>query len=188
MRPYPARFATVATLLAIAPTFCIGTSVAKLSVNQLVDNSDVVVSGTVISSRTAWDSSHRLIWTHYLLQVAEVSKGSAASRIEIAEPGGEIGGDGMVVPGAVTYTVGEHVFLFLRKMPNKYFRTTGWSQGKYNVDGSGHVQASATPAGLQVLAAGASAAELQLSGKTTAEAHAFVRARVSRRAQHRSAE
>ena len=100
-----------------------------------------MASGRIVREWTAWDSGHKYIWTHYQLRTSGVHKGAAGPMVEFAEPGGMADGMGMTIAGAVRYSVGDNVMVFLQRMPNGYLRTTGWGQGKYLVDGDSKLHA-----------------------------------------------
>ena len=117
-----------------------------------VDGNEVISSRTsviracdVTRSWTEWDSEHKYIWTHYELAATSAYKGVAAtgSLVEFAEPGGALDGKVMMIEGAVNYGPGDQVVVFLSRMPNRYLRTTGWAQGKYEVDTAGRLHGSA---------------------------------------------
>lgn len=132
------------------------TTVPQLSFEKLTDASELIVSGTVTTSWTAWDSEHKYIWTHYSLSVSSVHKGAPGSSVEFAEPGGAVGPAVMSIAGVVTYSPGDHVAIFLARMPNGYLRTAGWAQGKYLLDSSGRLHAAAVPGDETIVATGAS--------------------------------
>jgi hypothetical protein len=135
-----ARAACVAVL---AVTSAAATLVPQLSFEQLTDSAEMILSGKITDSWTAWDQSHKYIWTHYHLQVDTILKGSPAAVIEFAEPGGSIGTDSMIVGASPMYAAGENAVIFLSRMPNGYLRTTGWTQGKWTLDDRGRVQGPA---------------------------------------------
>ncbi len=120
------------------------TSIPRLSFEQLTDASEVIASGEVTQSWAAWDAEHKYIWTHYRLSVSDVARGTRVSSLEFAEPGGALGDVSMMIPGTVTYAVGDRVAIFLARMPNGYLRTTGWAQGKYTLS-TKRVCCTATP-------------------------------------------
>jgi len=115
------------------------TLVPGLTFEQLTDQSETVVSGTVGRSWSDWDSAHKYIWTHTEIAITGTHKGAAAKTVVVSEPGGAVGDTGMRLDGAVSYVPGEQVVIFLQRMPNGYLRTTGWGQGKYVVDSFGRV-------------------------------------------------
>jgi hypothetical protein len=140
-----ARSAGVALLLAAAAW---ATLVPRLSFEELVDKSEIIAGGKIARSWTAWDASHKYIWTHYELAVTSLHKGRAARTVEFAEPGGELDGRVMVIAGSVQYERGAEVMIFLSRMPNGLLRTSGWAQGRYDVDGAGTLHAASSAAEL----------------------------------------
>ena len=139
------RSALVALLLTGAAW---ATLVPRLSFEELVDQSEVIAGGKITRSWTAWDASHKYIWTHYELNVTSLQKGTAARTVEFAEPGGELDGRVMTIAGSVTYDRGADVVVFLSRMPNGLLRTSGWAQGRYDVDSAGHLHAATSAAEL----------------------------------------
>jgi hypothetical protein len=120
------------------------TLIPRLSFEQLTDTSELVVSGRITNTWTAWDQEHKYIWTHYNLSVASSLKGTPATIVEFAEPGGALDERVMSIAGSVYYAVGDNMVVFLSRMPNGYLRTTGWAQGKYALDARGRLHAQAS--------------------------------------------
>jgi hypothetical protein len=116
-----------------------------LTFEQLTDASELIVSGHIGNSWAAWDAEHKFIWTHYNLSVSSVLKGSPASTLEFAEPGGAVDGYSMAIAGTVRYAAGDNMVVFLARMPNGYLRTAAWSQGKYALDANGKLHAQSSP-------------------------------------------
>ena len=50
------------------------TSVPRLSLEQMVDSSERILHGRTVRSWSAWDADHRIIWTHYEIEVADTLK------------------------------------------------------------------------------------------------------------------
>ncbi|MCU1258820.1 MAG: hypothetical protein JWO80_1705 [Bryobacterales bacterium] len=67
-------------------------SVPKLSLQALVSQSEIIVSGTVTRSWTGWDSEHRFIWTHTEIRPGGFLKGKSQSMVTVSEPGGSADG------------------------------------------------------------------------------------------------
>jgi len=144
----------------------------RLSFAEMTDNSELVVAGNVTRTWADWDPDHKYIWTHYELAVSAAYKGSSGQTVDIAEPGGERDGMGMIVSGAAGYRVGESVLVFLSRMPNGYLRTSGLGQGKYLVDPGGRVHGQAN---FKTDAAGA---VTTLDGMSVGQVRQLVSARV----------
>ena len=153
------------------------TSVPRISFTEMTDRSEVVASGHITRTWSDWDSTHQYIWTHYEMAVASTYKGQAAQTVEICEPGGVVGPVGMAVAGTVTYGVGEHVLVFLQRMPNGYLRTTGWGQGQYRIDEHGALHASEALKAENLLG-GAGSGLSSLDGRTLTDIAGRVSARV----------
>ncbi|MGD1068524.1 MAG: hypothetical protein ABSB15_00135 [Bryobacteraceae bacterium] len=117
------------------------TVIARLSFEDLIDTSDLIISGKVTRSWAAWDAHHKYVWTHYEVAVKWAQKGAPGATVEMAEPGGALDGIVTAIAGTVVYTPGENVLVFLQRMPNGYLRTTGWGQGRYLVDSNGRIHA-----------------------------------------------
>jgi hypothetical protein len=164
------------------------TSVARLSFEELTDQSELVVSGQVNRSWAEWDAEHKYIWTRYELSVSGTLKGSAASSVVFSEPGGTVGDTGMSVPGSVGYAAGEEVVIFLQRMPNGYLRTAGWSQGKFRVDQTGKLHGEASQTGLEIVGGKArTAIPLQsLDGLNVAQLRGLIAARAQAKPQGRT--
>lgn len=117
------------------------TVILRQSLEQLTHGSETVVHGEVVKTWAAWDPDRTAIWTHYEIEVAEAWKGVPGRSVVISEPGGELGGMRMAVPGAPQYRVGEQVVVFAVRTPVGYLRTCGWGQGRYLVSTDGQVRA-----------------------------------------------
>ncbi len=152
------------------------TSVPRLSFEELTDHSEVIAQGQITRTWSAWDASHKYIWTHHEMAVAGAIKGTGASTVVISEPGGVVGGVGMIIAGSVAYRPGDKVLVFLERMPNGNLRTTGWGQGQYRVDSRGALRASESLNSVDLLGRGAGLTSLE--GHTVAEITARVAARI----------
>lgn len=109
------------------------TMVRRMNLEQLTEESQLVVHGQIVRSWSAWDEGHHFIWTHHEMKVVDALKGTADPAIRFSEPGGTVDGMSMIVAGAPRYMPGEDVVVFLYRTPIGYLRTTGWGQGKYNI-------------------------------------------------------
>jgi hypothetical protein len=130
-------------LLAPALLFLRVASTAELpryTFDQLTDSAEIVATGDIARTWAAWDADHSHIWTHYELTVSGVQKGAAGPTIDIAEPGGTLDGIQMNIAGATSYRVGEHVLVFLSRMPNGYLRTAGFGQGKFIIEANSRLR------------------------------------------------
>ena len=158
------------------------TTLQRLTFEELTDSSDMIVTGKVTRTWTAWDASRHYIWTHYEVEVASTQKGAPATTVQLSEPGGTAEGMSMTIAGTSKYNVGEEVLLFLNKMPNGMTRTTGWGQGKYTVDAQGKLHADMALRGVEYVDVKTGATGVQplatLEGLTLQEAGLRVAARL----------
>jgi hypothetical protein len=115
------------------------TTIQRLSLEDMVDHSEVIVSGHVARTWASWDDRHRFIWTHSEVIAENVIKGNRADTVVVSEPGGSVDGMAMRIAGAPTYVAGEQVVLFLERLPNGYLRSIGMGQGKLRVSADGRV-------------------------------------------------
>jgi hypothetical protein len=118
------------------------TLVPALSLEALIDQSEIIVHGRVTRSWPAWDSKHKYIWTHYRIEVLDPIRGNPGTSLVVSEPGGSLDGENMIISGAVDYSVGEEALVFLYRTPVGYLRATGFGQGKYTVTPEMRVRAN----------------------------------------------
>ncbi len=106
------------------------TSVEAPTDAQLVDRSDAIVSGTVLSA-TGIEGERGMISTRYRFLVDETIKGAllAGSTVDIVELGGSLGDRFLLVPGSAVYAPGEHALAFLRRGSNSTFYTANMTFG-----------------------------------------------------------
>jgi hypothetical protein len=133
------------------------TIVPRMAFEQIVSDSTKIVHGRVIDSRA--EEVDGIIWTHYRVQVLDSVKGTNGDILTVTEPGGELNGVGMIVQGASKFETGEEDVLFLYQTPLGFWRTTGWSQGKFDVVNS---------AGSKVVRAAKNGVELLPNGRAAA--------------------
>ena len=149
--------------------------VPRVTFEQLTDNSEIVASGNITRTWADWDPDHKYIWTHFELAVSAVHKGATGRTIDIAEPGGKLDGIVMSISGGVGYNVGDHVLVFLTRVPNGYLRTSGFGQGKYVVDSGGRLHGDVA---LKAADPGSASAVRSLDGMSASQAAQLVSARV----------
>jgi hypothetical protein len=105
----------------------------ELTVGDLTREADLVVIGTVSSTRAVWSQDHRRITTRVVLQPEAAWKGRIpAAGIVVLLPGGQLDGLGQEVSGVPEAAVGERVVLFLRRR-GPWFRLVGMAQGFFRV-------------------------------------------------------
>ena len=104
-----------------------------LSIEQLTQESALVVQGTVQSRSCQRDSAGR-IFTKVELAVAEIWKGSLrTNRFTVVHGGGILGDRKATVSGQVEYGIGEEVVAFLVFNQRGEGVTLGLAQGKFSI-------------------------------------------------------
>ena len=109
------------------------TQVLQLSVEELSAASAKVVRGKVATSRSYWNSDHTKIYTEVVLDAEETYKGERAGSVRIVQLGGTVDGVRVTVHGALGWTPGEEVLVFLEAYRDDGFVVAGLSQGKFNI-------------------------------------------------------
>jgi len=109
------------------------TIVPALTLEELVERSELIVQGHCVRTWSAWDAAGQFIWTHSEIQVAAAVKGRSGPTVVVSEPGGVVGNLEMVVEGVPHYRAGEDVVLFLYRTPIGVLRARGFGQGKYTI-------------------------------------------------------
>lgn len=111
------------------------TTVAQLSLDDLVASSDRIVIGRATSSQVRW--VERVLVTDVTIEVGEWIAGSGPSSIVVTLPGGaDFDREfpvAMNYPGAPSIGDGEETFLFLTSDPTFGNVVAGFSQGKFSI-------------------------------------------------------
>ena len=108
----------------------------KLDLENLTQNSNLVIRATVENMRCSWNAEHRRIFTFATLTVKEPVKGSALTgAINVRYPGGVVGDTAYIVEDTPQFRPGEEVIVFLKdRNPEGVREVYGWFQGKYTVE------------------------------------------------------
>jgi hypothetical protein len=130
LRTLPATL--LAALLLFGPPAS-ATTMLRLDVPELSQNSDTVVHGTVRRVESRWSGDRRRILTDVEIEVTESLKGQPGSTVLVIQPGGKMGDIGQMVHGTASFVPGEEVVVFLERKGASAFQLSGMSQGKYQV-------------------------------------------------------
>jgi len=106
------------------------TTLQKLSMDDMIQKSTLIVRAKVVSSRSAFLG--RDILTYYQLQVLEGWK-SAVTQTEVAIPGGAVGGLRQMAAGSPTLKIGDEYVIFLWTSRTGLTQIIGLSQGLFSV-------------------------------------------------------
>ena len=107
------------------------TTLAQLSLAQLVDSAHAIVYAKAISNDRRWREGE--IWTITTFRVIENWKGSSPPDIEVWMIGGQMGRIMSYVPGAPRFRPGEETVLFLEPMRTGEMSVTAWGEGTFRV-------------------------------------------------------
>lgn len=126
----------VSTLLLAAAALTAGaTTLEKLSVEEMVQQSTAVVRGRAAVSGSVQRGS--MIYTVYRLQVSETLKGSVPSPPEVYVPGGTYGGYRLSIAGSPVLEPAVEYVLFLWASPRGLVQVIGLSQGVFQIKTAG---------------------------------------------------
>ena len=118
MRKY---FILTVMLLLLLSSFIFALSLAKATVEELTQESTLVVHGIVQQVESRWENQDQgTINSFITIDVVEYIKGMDESSLVIKQMGGQIGDWGDVIPGAPVLNKGDEVVLFLVKYQNSY--------------------------------------------------------------------
>ncbi len=109
------------------------TTVIRMDLPALVQESDSVVQGQIERVDARWDDQTKLIFSYISVRVYEPFKGGPASTVLIRQIGGKVGPINLSVLGMPTFQIGEQVILFLKRNPELTYHVVGLSQGKYEI-------------------------------------------------------
>ncbi len=109
-----------------------GSTLQRLSLNDMIQKSTMIVRGTVQPATSAVMRGS-LIYTHYQLSVTTALKGAPGASVDVAVPGGLLNGTQQPVAGAPTLAVGQDYVLFLWTSNSGLTQVIGLSQGIFNV-------------------------------------------------------
>jgi hypothetical protein len=111
----------------IALPLAVASLIRLMDLPELTTTADQIVVADVLSVRSAWDTSHRNIYTTIEIGVRESWKGTVPShgRIAIRQLGGTVEDIEMTVHGMPRFTEGERAVVFLQRA-----QVVGMSQGK----------------------------------------------------------
>ena len=129
------QIALVLTLFSV-PLQC--ATLERLSLNDMISKSTVIVRGSITGSYAAFASTGPVIYTHYSIQVSEWLKGLGGNTIDMVVPGGVVNNVGQSFSGAPTFRVGDQYVFFLWTSKAGLTQVIGLTQGLFSVaqDGS----------------------------------------------------
>jgi hypothetical protein len=109
-------------------------TIPQMELAEVVERSPRIIQGRIVRTWSAWDASHKVIWTHAEVAVSRDLRGNAGQTLVLSELGGVVDGIEMHAPGAPKLEVGEDLVVFAYSTPGGLWRLRGWGQGKYRIE------------------------------------------------------
>lgn len=154
------------------------TTVIPMSVEELARSASDVVEARALSSRSAWNAQHTLIYTYTTFQVTRALKGAAAQTVTVKQLGGSAEGYTQKVAGVHHAQAGEEALLFLRASvaDDGTYVIVGLIQGNFRMfrASDGHTMVSNGVAGAKA-AQGGPVSEFTGSPMSLSQAEARIR-------------
>ena len=88
---------------------------------------------TLDDVRSYWNDKRTKIFTETTINVDETFKGQPLPSLSLIQLGGTVGTTKVTVAGALTWSVGEEVLLFVASNTRGQYHVSGFSQGKFNI-------------------------------------------------------
>jgi hypothetical protein len=125
-----------AAMLACGAMAARGTTLMRMSLEQLSQTAQVIVRAECVGSTAEWRGGE--IWTVTSFRVEETWRGAAGgSPIQVRLIGGRAGNLTSSVSGVPRFRAGEDVVLFLEKTSRGEFTVVSWEQGTFRIARAG---------------------------------------------------
>jgi hypothetical protein len=121
----------VKILLAAMAVVLPGTTLEKLSFDEMVAKSTQIVRGRIALSNVRQHGA--IFYSHYTVQVSENYRGPAAKTIDVVLPGGTIGKSQQTFSGVPKFPADTDVVLFLWTSKSGLTHIIGLTQGVFQV-------------------------------------------------------
>lgn len=110
------------------------TVVIPLAPEELAEEADAIVTGTVTRIRSRWNREQSQITTTIVIAVDEVLKGEVPDgKIKVTHHGGSVGDSHAWIQGNPQFRRGERVLVFLTEQPDGSLRVSHLYQGKFSL-------------------------------------------------------
>lgn len=125
--------------VAWAPPPALWTTVPPMFYSEIVQQSDVIVTGTVLSRDVRYERGRQTIRTYVTLGNMTFHKGQARETLTLRFEGGKIGDDTLVVPGMPDLQTGRRYLLYVNgtRLPDNVSPIVGFHQGAFEVTDRG---------------------------------------------------
>lgn len=123
-----AAFVGLYAIPASASTF------VAMTEGELISQSDSVIQGEVVSVRSHWSQSGRIVVTDATVRVDEVLIGDSPAVVQVRTFGGQVNDFVVATQGFPQFEAGRKVLLYLYKEPSdQSLRVLGYQQGHFRV-------------------------------------------------------
>ncbi len=109
------------------------TTVVRMDLPALVQESDNILQGRVELVYAQWDDQKRTIFTYVSIRVYDPLKGEQRQNVLIRQLGGRVGAMNLSIAGMPAFESGEEVIVFLKSNPEGTYHVVGLGQGKYEI-------------------------------------------------------
>src|SRR5712692_2091505 len=133
------------------------TTVVMLSDTDLILNSRLILTGTVISTTSVWDDTGSMVWTYVEVLTDRILKGEVPEgTIVLKQLGGTVGESTVRVFGQPGFTAGERVLMYLNAGADGTLHSAHNFMGKFSVvqspsDGKEFVERSVDAGDVELL-------------------------------------
>jgi hypothetical protein len=126
------------TLSALFSPLANGTTLARLSFEELAQKSTAIARLRCVGVETKWGANE--IWTETRFEVLERYKGILSEKVTVRMLGGTLGNLHSRVEGVPVFHSGEEVYAFLWARDGEPYRVLGWSQGTFRISLDSHTR------------------------------------------------
>ncbi len=126
-------------LAAVAVWLASGSTLQRLSLNDMIQKSTMIVRGTIQPGSSA-ALRGSIIYTHFQISVETAYKGTPGKVIDLAVPGGVLNGMQQPVAGAPLLIPTQDYVFFLWTSKSGLTQVIGLSQGLFNITTSAQGQ------------------------------------------------
>jgi hypothetical protein len=129
------RYLFPLALIAISFTCVTASTVIPPTLEQLVQQAELIFQGTVTDVRSVWEGegAQRHIDTYVTFQIDEKVKGNATSSYTIRMLGGTVGDETMEVTDAPKFKIGDRNILFVEHNNEQFVPLVGINYGHFRV-------------------------------------------------------
>ncbi|GEM_PF-6325744 len=106
------------------------------NMNTLSSFSDCIIVGVIENVEFSVNPATGIPYTISTVRISNSLKGDPGTVIQLRTPGGTIKGRTRFIVGMPSFSCGEEVVLFLKKLTRisaNYYGVSGWSKGKYTI-------------------------------------------------------